>query len=99
MQRDSFDLRAPAGSWTVFAVVCASGLSVSGCGDPAPTVDTLSPPPEWAAKFEKEHPEAFKVEVKSTKKGKKLYQEVGPRERMGIFIREWAKAKAQGQGQ
>lgn len=83
----------------VSAFVCACGVAISGCGEPALMVDTESPPTEWAAKFEKEHPEAFQVEVRTAKKGKKAFQEVGPRERMGIFRREWAKAKAQGQGQ
>jgi hypothetical protein len=55
------------------------------------------PPPEWSAKFEREHPEAFQQEVKSSKKGKKAYVEVGTRDRRAIFIREWKKAQGQGQ--
>jgi hypothetical protein len=61
-------------------------------------VDTDMPPPEWSAKFEREHPEAFKEEIR-LKSGKKAYREVGTRDRREVFIREWAKAKAQGQGQ
>jgi hypothetical protein len=80
------------------AVVLACGGLLPGCGEPTPMTDSADmPPPEWRDKFEREHPEAFKVEVKNVKKGKKAYQEVGPKERISIFIREYAKSKGRGQ--
>jgi hypothetical protein len=99
MRQESFGLRGWWRALSLSVFIGATGLAVFGCGEPAPIVDIDSPPPEWTAKFEKEHPEAFKVEVKTARKGKKAYQEVGPRERRAVFIREWAKAKAEGQGQ
>jgi hypothetical protein len=81
-------------SWRPLAWAAVAWLGCTaapGCGPPATRQGPAMPPPEWIAKFQKEHPEAFK-----SKDGKGKH-DVDIRERRAILRREWAKAQAQGQ--
>jgi len=92
--RSGLGWRLPAFLAIVF--VCGAGLP--GCGGPAVQHDPALPPLEWSGKFEKEHPEAFRIEEKTkTKTGKKTSRDANRSERRAIFVREWAKAQGQAQ--
>jgi hypothetical protein len=76
----------------LFVLVPALGtlLLFSGCGEPA-VQQTSMPPPEFAAKLEKEHPELFVRKI-----GKKKTERITGRDRRPIIREEWLKAQQQG---
>jgi hypothetical protein len=76
------------------ASVCAA--VISGCGEPAAQEGRAMPPPEFAQKLIKEHPELFKTATVS-KSGRKSYGDVDIRERREIIRREWEKSQGQSQ--